>query len=147
MNEADIWQIIQTGNEISVMRTEVMITITVGVLVISSVNLIRLNIALLTILLGSYFVYGYANFQMLVAEMHILLAGMSLIESMVQAGEDVSSMGAYLSSQLDGATVPLLIPTMNVTYWMVTVSTIGYAIWRYLRQNSAASANEDRISD
>ena len=33
MSESEIWQIIQSGNEISVMRTEVFITITVGVLV------------------------------------------------------------------------------------------------------------------
>jgi hypothetical protein len=44
MNEEDIWQVIQTGNEISVMRIEAVITITVGVLVISTLNAIRLNL-------------------------------------------------------------------------------------------------------
>ena len=137
MNEADIWQIIQTGNEISVMRTEVFITITVGVLIISSINIIRLNIALLAILLGAYFVFGYINFTMLVGEMHILLAGMSQLQTMVDAGGDVSFMGRWLASQLQTATTPILIPAIHLTYWAVTCSTIGYSIWRYMRQRSA----------
>ena len=53
MGESEIWQIIQSGNEISVMRIEVFITITVGVLVISSIQLIRLNVAHLSILLSA----------------------------------------------------------------------------------------------
>jgi hypothetical protein len=141
VNEADIWQIIQTGNEISVMRTEVFITITVGVLVISSIHFIRLNVALLSIMLGSYFVFGFINFTMLVGEMHILLAGISQLDQMVGAGEDVSFMGKWLSSQLEAPTTPILIPTMHATYWAVTISTIGYAIWRYTRQRAAEAVD------
>ena len=73
MSESEIWQIMQSGNEISVMRIDVFITITVGVLIISSVNIIKLNIALLAILLSSYLVFGYINFSMTMSEMHIFL--------------------------------------------------------------------------
>ncbi len=142
MNEADIWQIIQTGNEISVMRTEVFITITVGVLVISSINFIRLNIALLMILLGAYIVFGYINFTMLVGEMHILLAGMSQLETMVDSGSDVSFMGRWLASQVKTSTTTILIPAIHLSYWAVTCSTVGYAIWRYMRQQSVENRVE-----
>ena len=134
MSESEIWQIIQSGNEISVMRIEVFITITIGVLIISSINIIRLNIALLAILLSSYLVFGYINFSMTMGEMHILGAGMVQIQSMVSEGLDVSHMGRYLAGQLDEPDAFLLIPAMHVSYWGVTISTIAYSIWRYLRQ-------------
>ena len=134
MTESEIWQIIQTGNEISVMRIQVFITITVGVLVISSINFVRLNAALLSILLSSYFVFGYLNFSMTMSEMEILTAGMAQIQSMVAENKDVSLMGQYLASQLDTLTATALMPAMHVTYWSVTISTMIYAIWRYRRQ-------------
>lgn len=136
MSEAEIWQIIQTGNEISVMRVEVFITITVGVLVISSIQFIRLNVALLSILLSAYLVFGYLNFRMTMTEMHILTAGMNQIHSMINADQEVSLMGIWLASQLDGPLASLLIPLMHVTYWSVTVSTISYSIWRYRLQQA-----------
>ena len=43
MTESEIWEIIQSGNEISVMRTELFITITIGVLLISTLPAIRLS--------------------------------------------------------------------------------------------------------
>ena len=135
MSESEIWQIIQAGNEISVMRIEVFITITVGVLIISSVNMIRLNVALLCILLSTYFVFGYINFDMTMSEMDILLVGMTQIHSMVAEGKDVSLMGHYLAGELDSPTAGALLPAMHISYWGVTASTIGYAIWRYLRQS------------
>jgi hypothetical protein len=134
MTESEIWQIIQTGNEISVMRIEVFITITVGVLIIASVNAIRLNIALLSILLSSYFVFGYINFSMTMTEMDILFAGISQIHSMVADNKDVSFMGHYLAEQLESPTAVAIIPVMHVSYWVVTIATIMYSIWRYLRQ-------------
>jgi hypothetical protein len=134
MTESEIWQIIQTGNEISVMRIEVFITITVGVLIIASVNAIRLNIALLSILLSSYFVFGYINFSMTMTEMNILFAGISQIHSMVADNKDVSFMGHYLAEQLESPTAVAIIPVMHVSYWVVTIATIMYSIWRYLRQ-------------
>ena len=39
MTESEIWQIIQTGNEISVLRTELFITITVGVLIAGMIQI------------------------------------------------------------------------------------------------------------
>jgi hypothetical protein len=135
MSESEIWQIIQTGNEISVMRIEVFITITVGVLIISSVDMIRLNVALLCILLSSYFVFGYINFSMTMSEMDILGAGMTQLHSMVAEGKDVSLMGRYLADQLDSPTTAAFLPAMHISYWGVTASTISYAIWRYLRQS------------
>ena len=71
------------------MRIQVFITITVGVLVISSINVVRLNAALLCILLSSYLLFGYLNFSMTMAEMDILAAGMSQIRSMVAENKDV----------------------------------------------------------
>ncbi|MEP0203198.1 MAG: hypothetical protein ABJ084_02545 [Halioglobus sp.] len=142
MSEAEIWQIIQSGNEISVMRIEVFITITVGVLIISSIQLIRLNVALLSILLGSYLVYGYLNFSMTVSEMHILIAGISQLHSMGQSGEELSLMGLWLAEQANGPLVTLMIPAMHGTYWVVTLSTILYAIWRYKRQQSQLASSE-----
>ena len=136
MNEAEIWQVIQAGNEISVMRVEVFITITVGVLVISSIQIIRLNVAFLSILLGAYLVFGYLNFSMTVSEMHILIAGITQLNSMVEAGQDVSLMGSWLADQMNRPLARLLIPLMYVTYWSVTISTIIYSIWRYRRQQS-----------
>ena len=134
MSESEIWQIIQSGNEISVIRIEGFITITVGVLIISSISIIKLNIALLAILLSSYLIFGYINFSMTMSEMDILFAGITQIHSMVSAGLDVSHMGRYLAEQLDEPTALLIIPAMHVSYWGVTISTIAYSIWRYLRQ-------------
>ena len=136
MSESEIWQVIQTGNEISVMRIEVFITLTVGVLIISSVNAIRLNIALLSILLCSYFVFGYINFSMTMNEMEILFAGISQIHSMVTDNQDVSFMGHYLAEQLDSPSAIAIIPAMHISYWVVTISTIMYSIWRYLNQSA-----------
>ena len=138
MTESEIWQIIQTGNEISVIRIQVFITITVGVLVISSINFVRLNVALLSILLSSYLVFGYLNFSMTMSEMEILAAGMTQIQSMVAENKNVSLMGQYLASQLDTSTAAALIPAMHITYWSVTISTMIYAIWRYRRQPEEA---------
>lgn len=135
MTEAEIWQVIQTGNEISVMRVEVFITITAGVLIVSSVNAIRLNVALLCILLGSYFVFGYINFFMTIGEMEILLAGISQLHSMVADGKDVSLMGHYLAGGFESPNIVVLIPAMQVSYWVVTLATVMYSIWRYLRQS------------
>jgi len=142
MGESEIWQIIQSGNEISVMRTEVFITITVGVLVISSIQLIRLNVALLSILLGSYLVYGYLNFSMTISEMHILQAGINQLHSMVEQGQELSFMGIWLAGQAKGPLTSLFIPAMHATYWLVTLSTIVYAIWRYKRQQVKSTAPE-----
>jgi hypothetical protein len=121
------------------MRIQVFITITVGVLIISSVNMIRLNIALLGILLSAYFVFGYINFAMTMSEMEILAAGMTQIASMVNSGNEVSLMGKYIAGQLNTPMAFALEPAMHVSYWSVTVSTILYSIWRYLRQPDAAS--------
>jgi hypothetical protein len=134
MTESEIWQIIQTGNEISVMRIQVFLSITVGVLIVSSVNGIRLNVALLSILLGSYLVFGYINFSMTVGEMDILLAGMTQIQSMVAGDKDISLMGRYLAEQLKSPLGFAIIPVMHISYWTVTLSTMTYSIWRYLRQ-------------
>jgi len=136
MSEADIWQIIQAGNEISVMRIEVFLTITVGVLVIASIQQVRLNMALLAILLSSYLVYGYLNFSMTVSEMHILQAGISQLHSMAENGQELSYMGLWLAEQNSGPLVSIMIPAMHITYWVVTLSTITYAIWRYRRQQA-----------
>lgn len=46
MSEGEIWQVIHTGNEISVIRVQAFITITVGVLLNSSIQFIRLKVAL-----------------------------------------------------------------------------------------------------
>ncbi|MEP4485303.1 MAG: hypothetical protein ABJ013_06730 [Halioglobus sp.] len=142
MSESEIWQIIQSGNEISVMRIEVFITITVGVLIISSIQLIRLNVALLSILLGSYLVYGYLNFSMTVSEMHILQAGIAQLHSMAESGQELSFMGLWLAEQANGPLATLMIPAMHGTYWVVTLSTILYAIWRYKRQQSQLASSE-----
>ncbi len=135
MTEAEVWQIIQTGNEISVMRVEVFITITVGVLIVSSIKAIRLNVALLCILLSSYFVFGYINFSLTMSEMEILIAGVSQIHSMVADGKDISLMGHYLAEQFESPTAVAIIPAMQVSYWLVTLATVAYSIWRYLRQS------------
>ena len=135
MTEADIWQIIQTGNEISVMRIQVFLSITVGVLIVSTVNGIRLNLALLCILLSSYLVFGYINFSMTIAEMEILRAGIAQIQSMVSDSADVSLMGRYLVGELESPAGVAIIPAMYISYWAVTVSTMVYSVWRYLRQS------------
>ena len=135
MTEADIWQIIQTGNEISVMRIQVFLSITVGVLIVSTVKGIRLNLALLCILLSSYLVFGYINFSMTISEMEILRAGITQIQSMLADSADVSLMGHYLVEKIESPSAVAIIPAMYISYWAVTVSTIAYSIWRYLRQS------------
>lgn len=137
MAESEIWQIIQTANEISVMRIEVFITITVGVLIISSIQAIRLSIFLLCILLVTYLVFGYINFGMTVGEMEILLSGIQEIHSMIESGQDVSLMGQYLATHVDSPLGVLIIPILHVSYWAVSVATITYSIWRYVRQESS----------
>ncbi len=135
MTESEIWEVIQTGNEISVMRTEVFITITVGVLIISTIEAIKFTKSLLFILLGTYLIFGYINFTMLIAEMEILASGINQIRSMVDANQDVSYMGHYLASQANAPTTRILIPLLQTAFWIVTVSTISYSIWRYIRSN------------
>jgi hypothetical protein len=135
--ESEIWQIIQTANEISVMRIEVFITITVGVLIISSIQAIRLSIFLLCILLVTYLVFGYINFGMTVGEMEILLSGIQEIHSMIESGQDVSLMGQYLATHVDSPLGVLIIPILHISYWAVSVATITYSIWRYVRQESS----------
>jgi hypothetical protein len=134
MNEADVWQVIQTGNEISVLRIESFITITVGVLVISALKAIRLNLLLLLILLLMYLAYGYINFQMLIGEMYILRSGMEQLSQMVGSGQDVSLMGRWLASRFGKPFNNALIPGLQLTYWMVTISTMAYAAWCYRAQ-------------
>jgi hypothetical protein len=142
VSESEIWQIIQTGNEISVMRTEVAITITVGVLVISSLRAIRLNGWLLSILLSAYLAYGYTNFRMLIGEMYILVGGIAQLDKMGKAGEELSNMGKFLAAGASDPFVQALIPTMYIIYWLVTLSTMAYAIWQYRRQKSAPAPEE-----
>jgi hypothetical protein len=135
MTESEIWQIIQTGNEISVLRTELFITITVGVLIVSSINVIKVNTALLVILLGSYCGFGYINFSMLINEMEILIAGMIQIHTMALEGQDISLMGRYLAGLLDSPRALPVVPALQFSYWFVTVSTVSYSIWMYRRQS------------
>jgi hypothetical protein len=135
VTESEIWQIIQTGNEISVMRVQVFLSITVGVLIVSTVRGIRLNMALMCIMLSAYLVFGYINFSMTMSEMSILLAGITQIHSMVEGNQEVSLMGRYLASQLESPTAVAIIPAMHISYWTVTIATIIYSIWRYLRQS------------
>ena len=131
MTESEIWQIIQAGNEISVMRTEVFITITVGVLIISTIDVIKLSWPLLLILLGTYLIFGYINFSMLIAEMEILVSGINQLHAMGNSGIELSFMGQYLASQSETPLSALLIPILRSAYWIVTLGTITYAIWRY----------------
>ena len=135
MTESEIWQIIQTGNEISVLRTELFITITVGVLIVSSINVIKINTPLLVILLGSYCGFGYINFSMLIGEMEILIAGMIQIHTMALEGQDISLMGRYLAGLLDSPSALSVVPALQFSYWFVTVSTVSYSIWMYRRQS------------
>ena len=107
---------------------------------ISSIQLIRLNVALLSILLGAYLVYGYLNFSMMVSEMHILIAGIIQLHLMGEAGQELSDMGIWLAGQADEPLVSLMIPLMHATYWLVTLSTIAYSIWRYKRQQAESLA-------
>ena len=137
MTESEIWQIIQTGNEISVMRTEVFVTVTVGVLIMSTLNAIKLSKALLVILLGTYLVFGYINFAMLVAEMEILLNGMRQLASMANEGEAISLMGSVLVQRLDTPTATLLIPALHVAFWTVSLGTVSYTVWQYAKQDGA----------
>jgi len=132
MTESEIWQIIQTGNEISVMRTEVFITITVGVLIISTLSAIKLSWPLLVILLGTYLAFGYVNFAMLVGEMEILVAGINQLHEMGSKSVELSYMGRYLASQAETPLANLLVPALYLVYWAVTFATIAYSVWRYL---------------
>ncbi|MCR9260221.1 MAG: hypothetical protein NXH95_10900 [Pseudomonadaceae bacterium] len=140
MPESEIWQIIQSGNEISVMRTEVFITITVGVLLISTINAIKLTWPLLLILLVTYLVFGYVNFTMLVGEMEILVAGITQLHDMGSDNIELSYMGRYLASQAETPIVGVLIPALHLAHWTVTIATSAYAIWRYrITQNGPVS--------
>jgi hypothetical protein len=53
-------------------------------------------------------------------------------------GKDISLMGHYLAEQLESPTAVAIIPAMQVSYWVVTVATVVYSIWRYLRQSREA---------
>jgi hypothetical protein len=136
MTESEIWQIIQTGNEISVMRTEVFITVTVGVLIISTIDAIRLSKALLIILLGTYLTFGYINFTMLIGEMEILLNGVLQLQAMVSADLEVSLMGQYLAAQASEPVFRFLIPILHMAFWIVTLSTMTYSVWQYIRKKT-----------
>jgi len=144
MSESEIWQIIQTGNEISVMRTEVFITITVGVLIISSLRAITLTKPLLVLLLVIYITFGYLNFTMLVGEMEILFRGMEQLRSMRESSKPLSPMGHFLADQISTPSAALVIPGLHVAYWSVSLGTVAYSIWRYIvrdREISPAPLN------
>lgn len=134
MSESEIWQIIQTGNEISVMRIQVFITITVGVLVISSLRAVSLNRPMLAVLLVIYVVFGYVNFYMTIAEMRILESGIELLRSMQASPQGISPMGQALVRFAGKPSAGLLLPVLQASYWTVTVATVTYSLWRCLRR-------------
>jgi hypothetical protein len=138
MTESEVWQIIQAGNEISVMRTEVFITITVGVLIISSLRAITLSKTLLCMLLSTYLFYGYINFTMLIGEMEILSRGMEFLRSMRDASLEVSPMGLFLADAVDSPNHALLIPALHIAYWSVSIGTIAYSIFKYISQDKGS---------
>ena len=138
MAESEIWQIIQSGNEISVMRIELYITITVGVLIVSSIQAIRLSLALLIIMCAIYLVFGYVNYSMTMAEMDILYQGIRQLNDMVKAGESVSYMGAYLATNAEDPLSQSLVPLLHASYWITTLATVSYAIWKYLSRKAEA---------
>lgn len=140
VSESEIWQIIQTGNEISVMRIELFITITVGVLIISSIPAIRLNLALLVLMCSIYLVFGYVNYSMTMSEMDILTQGITQLNDMVKAGEEVSYMGRYLATYAESPFSQALLPLMHASYWVTSVATVSYAIWRYLRRRAEVNS-------
>jgi len=135
MTEPEIWQILQTASEISVARIQVFLSVTVGVLIISTVNGIRLNVALLCILLSSYLIFGYINFSMTIIEMKVVLAAITQIQELIAGDSDISLMGHYIAEQLQSTTGGAIIPAMHISYWTVTVATMMYSIWRYGRQS------------
>ena len=135
MTEPEIWQILQGASEISITRIQVFLSITVGVLIISTVNGIRLNLALLCILLSSYLLFGYINFSMTLVEMEIVLAAITQIQALIAGDSDISLMGRYVAEQLQSPTGVALIPALHISYWIVTLATIMYSIWRYRRQS------------
>ena len=134
--ESEIWQIIQTGNEISVMRIELYITVTVGVLIVSSIPAIRLNLALLVLMCAIYIVFGFVNYSMTMSEMHILQQGISQLNDMVKAGDEVSYMGRYLATHAENPLSQALFPLLHASYWVTSLATVSYAIWRYLRRRA-----------
>jgi hypothetical protein len=138
MTESEVWQIIQTGNEISVMRTEVFITITVGVLIISSLRAITLSKSLLLLLLSTYLVFGYINFTMLIGEMEILSLGMEFLRSMRDASLEVSPMGLFLADEVDSPRSAILIPALQIAYWSVSMGTVAYSVWKYISQEKSS---------
>ena len=138
MTESEVWQIIQAGNEISVMRTEVFITITVGVLIISSIRAITLSKALLCLLLSTYLIFGYINFTMLVGEMEILQLGMEFLRSMRDASLEVSPMGLFLADEIDSPNAAILIPALHIAYWSVSMGTVAYSVWKYIGQEKSS---------
>ena len=135
MTEPEIWQILQTASELSVTRIQVFLTITVGVLIISTVKGIRLNLALLCVLLSSYLTFGYINFSMTMVEMEVVFAAITQIQELILDDSNVSLMGHYLAEQLQTTTGGAVIPALHISYWIVTVATMMYSIWRYLRQS------------
>ena len=135
MTEPEIWQILQTASEISVARIQVFLSVTVGVLIISTVNGIRLNVALLCILLSSYLIFGYINFSMTIIEMKVVLAAITQIQELIAGDSDISLMGHYIAEQLQSTTGGAIIPALHISYWTVTVATMMYSIWRYRRQS------------
>jgi hypothetical protein len=136
--ESEIWQIIQTGNEISVMRIELYITITVGVLIVSSVPAIRLNLLLLVIMCAIYLVFGYVNYSMTMGEMDILGAGIFQLSEMVKSGEEVSYMGRYLSKYADEPSLNFML--LHASYWITSCATVAYSIWRYVSQRRSETS-------
>lgn len=145
MTESEIWQIIQTGNEISVMRTEVFITITVGVLLISSLRAIKLTSPLLILLLVIYLTFGYLNFTMLVGEMEILFRGMEQLRMMRESAKPLRPMGHFLADRISTPSVVVIIPALHVAYWSVSLGTVAYSIWKYIgrdRESPLKPVNE-----
>ena len=138
MTESEVWQIIQAGNEISVMRTEVFITITVGVLIISSLRAITLSKALLCLLLSTYLIFGYINFTMLIGEMEILFIGMEFLRSMRDASHAVSPMGLFLADEIDSSNAAFIIPALHIAYWSVSMGTVAYSVWKYIGQDKGS---------
>lgn len=135
MTESEIWQIIQTGNEISVLRIEVFITITVGVLIISTLSAIKLSKVLLLIMLGTYLIFGYFNFMMLIGEMEILLMGMQQMDLMRSDGQELSLMGQYLADASREPDSRLMVSFLHITFWSVSIGTTAYSIWRYIKRD------------
>lgn len=72
---------------------------------------------------------------MIIDEMEILGRGMIQLRTMVVEGKDVSLMGQYLAKLTEFPMFGATIPAIQASYWAVTVSTVAYSIWRYVRQS------------